>query len=100
STLKNRCQMLGPSVQGGPHLARIFRAVINTGNPALVARDVVDDRLNDVRRNVEIIVKTRNDRPTYIVQSPRTQRCTACLCDARVELSFAAAKGSEARITQ
>ena len=49
AALNNREQMLGPQVQSFSLLPVIGRAVIDSSDAAFVARNVVDNRLDDVR---------------------------------------------------
>ena len=46
--------MLGPQIQRSPFFAIVSRAIVNTGNAALVTRGVINNSLDDVRLHTQL----------------------------------------------
>jgi hypothetical protein len=63
--------VLRPQLEGRRLFLRVDCSIVNTGNPGLVARYVVEHCLHDVRMDAELVGHTSGNGPADIVQPPR-----------------------------
>jgi hypothetical protein len=83
--------MRGPPLERGATLVEIKGLIVDATNPALVATNVAQERLYDMRRHVEAIVQGGRYRAPEVVQAPGCHRGT----ELGVELFFRLGEAGE-----
>ena len=59
--------MIRPERQCAPHLREIFKPIVNAGDAGEGAGGVVENALDDVRRDVRIATRTLVRHPTFAI---------------------------------